>query len=68
MAQKDLAILLSIMSLVTGGFWLWCMKNGDTREMSAMLCFVGTAGELMEKTGANTFENAFIAAVKEEKV
>ena len=41
MAQKDLAILLSIMSLVTGGFWLWCMKNGDTREMSAMLCFVG---------------------------
>ena len=43
MAQKDLAILLSVMSLVTGGFWLWCMKNGDPREMSAMLCFVGTA-------------------------
>ena len=35
---------------------------------SGKLCFVGTAGELMEKTGANTFENAFIAAVKEEKV
>jgi len=43
MAQKDLAILMSILSLVTGGFWLWCMKNGDPREMSALLCFVGTA-------------------------
>ena len=43
MAQKDLAILMSILSLVTGGFWLWCTKNGDPREMSALLCFVGTA-------------------------
>ena len=34
---------------------------------SGKLCFVGTAGELMEKTGADTFENAFISVAREEK-
>ena len=43
MHPRDLAIVMAILALVTGGFWLWCMKNGDPREMSAMLCFVGTA-------------------------
>jgi len=43
MHPRDLAILMSILCLVTGGFWFWCMDKGDPREMSAMLCFVGTA-------------------------
>ncbi len=30
------------------------------------LCFTGTAGELMDMTGADTFEQAFIAIAKEE--
>ena len=34
---------------------------------SGKLCFVGSAGELMEKTGADTFENAFISVAREEK-
>ena len=34
---------------------------------SGKLCFVGTAGELMERTGADTFENAFISVAREEK-
>ncbi len=36
------------------------MKNGK-------LLFVGTAEELMKKTGADKFENAFISVVREEK-
>lgn len=31
------------------------------------LCFTGTASELMAATGADTFENAFILAAREEK-
>jgi len=37
------------------------MKNGK-------LLFVGTANELMEKTGDDKFENAFISMIKEETV
>ena len=37
------------------------MKNGK-------LLFLGTARELMEKTGENKFENAFISVVKEASV
>ena len=35
---------------------------------SGKLLFVGTACELMEKTGSDKFENAFISVVKEASV
>ena len=43
MSQRDLAIILGVLSVVTGGFMLYCYKTEDPRQMSALICFVGTA-------------------------
>ena len=44
-----------------------CLSDRIGIMKSGRLCFTGTAGELMAATGADTFENAFITVVREEK-